>query len=809
MSDAIKVEEHKNTGVRPVQILPYSQKDKDWYISNANHILAKSRFGMGDSTSHKKDYETLYGVYNNEFPMKWFDHITDPLSATKKEHKNFPAKIRPVNILRTNIDLLLGEFPRRPYTYNITNLGDSGYNKFMEGMKEQAQSTLTEHFIQEALQQMQASGQEMTEEQMQQLQQQPPIPEEVKAEFVGSFKDTVTVKAQKWLRRIVKAEQVKKKHHRMFKDWLIAGEAYSYKAIENDKVVFRRVSPDAIDFDKSHDTELIEDGQWVVHRRMSTMSEIVDRHFMTLNEEHLKDMEKNSGYSTPDGFYGHIQGVWGKDSGDRIPEYHVQWKGKKKVGFLSYLDPETFKMVEEEVDEDYVLDKERGDKVEWRYKNEVYEVWVLNRDIYTQMRACPVQRTEENAASCKLSYNGRKYSDTLANPISVLEFGIPFQVLYIIVTYTLEKTIAKSKGKILLMDQATVPNSDGWDEEKFFYYAESMGYALLNRNQIGVDKSWNQYQVLDMSLFDSIKQLIDIQSYLKQQWDDIIGISRQRKGETMASDGEGVNERSVFQSTVITDMIFIGFEELIESDLQGLMDLGKFATANGMQGTYNADEYATAIFEILPEDLSLEDLGVYFDRASDQLNKLQEMKQYAQAMIQNGHKASTVLEIMDSINLSELRIKLKQIEEIDAQMEQQQQEGEQQAAAAADDRKMKYREFEEMLTRETMHEEYGEKQDLEFTKGTFATFTFKDGDSNDNGVPDAGEAAKILNESLKTQNMFQEQTENRKLKVAELATKQQKLQHDMQIDRENVKLGKEKNKIAMKKASQRPAAKKS
>lgn len=804
MSDAIKVEEHKNTGVRPVQILPYDKKDKDWYIANANHILAKSRFGVGENSSNSRDYETLYGVYNNEFPMKWFDHITNPLSATDAAHKNFPAKIRPVNILRSNIDLLLGEFPRRPYTYNITNLGDSGYNRFTEGMKQQAQTTLTQHFIQEALMQMQATGQELTEEQMAQLEEQPPIPEQVKAEFVGSFKDTITVKAQKWLRRIVKAEGVKKKHHRMFKDWLIAGEAYSYKAIENDKVVFRRVSPDAIDYDKAHDTELIEDGEWAVHRRMSTMSEIVDRHFMTLKEEHLKEMENANSYGSVDGFYGHLQSTWGRDTGDRIPEYHVQWKGKKKVGFLSYLDPETFKMVEEEVDEDYVLDRERGDKVEWRFKNELYEVWVLNKDIYTQMRACPVQRTEENAASCKLSYNGRKYSDTMAKPLSVLEMGIPIQTMYIIITYTLEKTIAKSKGKILLMDQATVPNSDGWTEEKFFYYAESMGYALINRNQLGVDKSWNQYQVLDMSLFDSIKQLIDIQNYLSQKWDDIIGVSRQRKGATMASDGEGVNERAVFQSTVITDMIFIGFEELIESDLQGLMDLGKFATANGMQGTYNADEYATAIFEILPEDLSLEDLGVYFDRASDQLNKLQEMKQYSQAMIQNGHKASTVLEILDSINISELRIKLKQIEEIDAQMEQQSAENEQAAAAAQDERKMKYREFEEMLTRETMHEEYDEKQQIEFTKGTFSTFTYQDGDSNDNGIPDAAEAAKILNESLKTQNLFKEQAENRKLKVADLALKQQKLAKDIKMDAENVKLSKEKNAIARKKATQKP-----
>jgi hypothetical protein len=797
---------------RPVQILPWSQKDDLWFKQNLEYYIAKSNFMQpGTSSNTGQDLDILYGVYNNKFPLEWFSHITNPLSAKKKEHKAFPAKIRPVTILRTNIDLLLGEYPRRPFIYNVENLGDTGYNRYTEGMMETARQTLTEHFLRGALEQMQANGQELTDEQMQQLQQDPPVPEAVKKEFQASFKDLIAIKGQKWLRRIIAEQKVKKKLHKGFKDWLIAGQVYSYKGIQNDQLVYKKVSPKDIKYDKSTAFDFIEDGEWAVHRDMLTLSDVVDQFYNDLQEQHHKDLENKYQYATPMSFHDHLKTIYNADEQGKIPVYHVQWKGRKKIGFLSYLDMETFQMVEDVVDENYVIDREKGEQVEWRWVNEVYEGFRIGDDIYTGLRACPIQRNEmNNHSTCKLSYNGRKYSDTHSDNISVLEMGIPFQILYIIISYTLEKTIAKSKGKILLIDQNAIPDEDEWDEEKFFYYAEGLGYGLLNRNQIGVDKTWNQYQVVDMSLFDQIKQLIDMQQHLKQEWDDIIGINRQRKGQTYASDGQGVNERAAFQSTVITDMIFVGYEEFAESELQGFLDLAKFLTSKGVYGTYNDDELGTQLMEIFPEDFMNEDLGVFVERASEQIRKLEEMRSYAQAMLQNDHKPSTVLEIIDAINVSELKTRLKQIEAIDAQIEQQNAANEQEAEAAADERKKMFMEYEKLLERENMHAEYQEKQDLEMVKGTFNTLTFTDGDSNNNGVPDAADAQKLIQQQQKMQIDHQDKTEKRNQEQQKIQLKKQELDHKISDAKEKNKLTKESNQIARKKAAQKPkpAAKK-
>lgn len=797
-------EERAATG-RPIQIVPASEKTPKWYRQNGDYYISKASFNFGAQPNQRKDIGLLYQVYNNQFPTSWFTHITDPLSAKKKQHKAWPAKIRPVTILRTNLDLLLGEYPKRPFVYNVENLGDTGYNRFMEGMQQQAQQNLTEHFIRAAAEQMQASGQEITEEWMQKMQSDPPVPEQVKEQFKASYKDAIAIKGQKWLRRTLREQEIKKKMHRMFKDWLIAGESYSYKTIRNDKIHYQRISPMKLSFDKSESQEYVEDGEWVVHRDMLTLSDVVDQFYDELKFSQLEKLENNY-YATPEAFYQHLTSTLGLslDAG-KVPVYHVQWKGRKKIGFLSYMDMETFQLVEEEVDEDYVVNREKGEQVEWRWVNVVEEVWRITDDIYLGGQECPIQRNQlNNHSACKLSYNGRRYSDTHAENISVLEMGIPFQIMYIIVTFILEKTIAKSKGKIFLMDKKTIPDDGDWDEEKFFYYAEGLGYALIDRSKPGVDKSWNQYQVIDLSLFENIKQLIELQAYFKQQWDDVIGITRQRKGQTMAADGQGVNERSVFQSTVITDMIFIGFEEYCERELQGLLDLSKFATAKGVYGTYNDDDFGVQLMEIQPEDLSDEDLGVFIESSAETLRKLEEARGLAQAMLQNNHKASTVMELIDAVNMADLRTKLKRIEEIDQQVAEATAENEHQRALELENSKKMFLEYQELLKRGTMHEEYQEKQDIEMIKGTFNTFTFQNGDSNANGVPDATEVQKILQGQMKIQVDLQDRTEKRGQKQKEIDLKMKELEH--KIDYDNKKLKLEGRKITA--AKNKPAAKK-
>lgn len=740
---------------RPLQRLPWADKiadEKQWFKNNAEYYISLSNFNFDGTGPTRKDLRLLYQVYNSQFPSRWFSHVTDPLSAEKPQHRKFPAKVRPVTILRTNLDLLLGEYPKRPFVYQVTNLGEDGYNQFTDGLRMAVKDNLTKHFAAEV--------------QRQQLQQGVPVnkipgldeielPEALKERFYSTYKDALAIKGQRWMKRAMSEYKIRPKFLRMFKDWLIAGRTCSYKGIEHGTLLYERISPLNLDYDKSPDVEYIEDGEWCVCRRLLTYSDVVDKFYDQLKNDQLHDLENRSQYKSPIAFYQYLQETYDRDTfTGKIPVYHAVWKGKKQVGFLTYPDPMTGKMQEEIIDEDDLVNRDLGEQVEYKWVNVAYETYRVGDYIYTTMGEVPVQRNEmNNVSACKLPYNGRNYSDLHTENISVLEMGLPFQIMYIIINYVLERTIAKSKGKILLVDKNAIPKGDGWNEEKFFYYAEALGYALVNRSQPGVDHTWNQYQVLDMSLFDQIKQLISLQEHYKQQWDDIIGINRPRKGETYASDGKAVAEMGLMQSSVITDMIFNYFEEFTERELQGLLDYSKFVNIDGVKSIYSNEDFDTELLEIDPNTYAFAELGILLTRSSDEMATLNNMKgaQNIQAMIQAGVKMSTIMEIYQANNVAELKMKLKNIEEIEAQMQQQIQMTEQEAQKAADDRKKDYAQFENDLEATLLEKEWDRRDQNEMIKGEWNELSYKGTmDADDNGENDAIEVEKLALERYRT-----------------------------------------------------------
>lgn len=795
-------EQVTSTG-KPLQVIPWSEKTPKWFEKNGEWFISKANFNFGSNghTDQRKDLRLLYEVYNNQFPLEWFSTITDPLSAKDPKNKAFPAKIRPVSILRTNIGLLLGEYPRRPFVYNVENLGESGFNQYTDDLNNQVHDALTQHFIQTAIQQ---SGQEPTQEQLAELQKNPPLPEDIKTDFEMSYRDAIAVKGQKWLRKVLREYGIRKKFSKMFFDWLVAGSAFSYKGIRNKRLVYRKVSPLEISFDKSMGTELVEDGEWVVHRRLLAPSDAVDEFHSVLKEQNVRDLEGKYLWDSPETFYSYLQGLYtGGDNAGRVPVYHIQWKGKKCVKKLSYFDEETFQMVETEVDEDFDEKSIPGCKCVKEWRTEVYEVERIGKDLYVNGQALVCPRDGELGTSDKLSYNGKNYSDTHAENISVLELGLPFQIMVIIITYIIEKTIAKSKGKILLMDGNAIPageGKEGWDEERFFYYGEAMGYLLIDRNQIGVDKSWNQYQVLDMSLFDQIKQLIELKQSFMQEWDDLLGISRQRKAQTMASDGVGNNERAVFQSTIITDTIFSGFEEFTESELQGLMDLGKYLTAEGLNTTYQDDDFGTMIMQIAPEDFTNADLGVFVDSSAEHLRKLQKMEDMAQAMLQNNAKPSTMMEVIDTINATELKAKLKRIEAIEAEIAQNQAESQQQHEKDMEEMQHRYADYASMLKIKEINAEYDRKEDMLYIEMGMEAANTPEESTEVSPI----DLAKLDIDRSRLQLERDQQLTDRSIRDKEINLKMLALSHTVNTDNRKLEQGDKKLKIDAKKAAQRP-----
>jgi hypothetical protein len=787
---------------KPLQRISWTEKVKDgfqWFKQNAEYYMSLSNF-HGNNINSRKDLGQLYQVYNGDFPAKWFEHVTNPLNAKNQKHTKYPGKIRPISILRTNIDLLLNEYPRRPFVYHATNMGEGGYNRFTEALSQKIEHNLTQHFV--AAVQQEALAQGVPVEEIPGLEEVE-LPEAVKEKFGTSYKDSVAIHGQKWMKRALKEYKIREELLKCFKDWLISGYAFSYKGISHGSLFYERISPLDIDYEKSEDQTNVEDGEWVVARRFWTMSDIVDEFYDELKEKDYLNLETRTHFARPEAFFAHLNNKYNKGgSHSKIPVYHIVWKGKKAKKLLTYPDPMTGQPQQMEVDEDYPVNKDIGESAETIYGNETYETWRIGDDIYVRMGAVQVQRNEmNNTSACKLPYNGRAFSDTHAENISVLEMGLPLQILYMITGRTLEMTIAKSKGKILLIDKNAIPRGDGWDDEKFFYYGEAMGWGLLNRHQQGVDKTWNQYQVLDMGLFDHIKHLIELQEHFKQQWDDLIGINRPRKGATYASDGKGVSEMGLHQSSVITDGIFTLFEQFTESELQGLLDLSRFTEAEGVRRIYNQDDFTDMLFSVDPHTYCNSELGILMNSSVEEQNTLRSMQQQVAQMIQNNVKPSTILTIAKAMNVAELDQQLKKIEEMEAAMEQQMGLSEQEAQAAADERAQRFEGFRHSLELDTIDKEWDRKDQNTMLKGEYDVYSAAnlkgDGDADNDGIPDVNEIEKRVIDRQKILTTAQVQLEQQRSK--ERMHKEDIAMRNKELT-SNERLAKEKNKTDLRKA---------
>lgn len=656
------------------------------------------------SSDTARNPRLFYEAYNNNLPDEYFTYVVNPLNSSKKEYTNWPARLRPYTIIRPNIDLIAGEYERRPLVWTVKVHNQDAPNIMLEQQYEQIVQTLQQQFINALNKKGMDTGVETAE---------PEPPASIKAKFTSNYKDERAVVGEAALNILIDQLHIIELWKRLFMDWLIAGEIYTYKNIYGDRMCYERVSPLDIDYDKAPDTRYIEDGQWVVRRMYMVPSDITDKFHKELTEKEIDIIEDENGLITTRAMHLYSQYDSREDvdlKRSKVPVYHVAWKYLTKIGILSYTN-ELGEPLEMEVPETYKA--EEGESIEWFWVNEVWEGYRVGADIYLGIGPVSSQRnTVYNMSECKLPYNGRRYSDTHSQAISIVEMGLPYETMHRILHFHLEKTIAKSKGKILLMDQNAIPKTAGWDEEKFFYWAEANGWALVNRNQPGADKSFNQYAAIDMGLYEHIANLISLMEFVKAEWDQVLGITNPRKGEMKSTDTVRGTQSSIAQSAVISERTFSGFEEFIESELRGLLDVSKLAWADGFSAMYQGEDMRNAILQIDPSQYIESDYGVYISRSARDIQNLEMVRQQVQSFAQNGVSPSTIIDVVQAQSLSKLRTVLKEAEVKSMEAQQKSVQSEQEAEQRLEMIKQSFMELQGTIDERLLNLKYDREEDL-------------------------------------------------------------------------------------------------
>lgn len=771
------------TNVAPKQKLSRSKKGKDWGIQNVENIIRMA--GVSNSVMTSKD-RVNYDLYNNIIDKSDFNYVTNPYGLAEQ----FPARLNNYNIITSKLKLLEGEEIKRPFNFRVAAVNADAVSQIEEKRKGLLLQYLESELVNELMMQginiqNPETGDVMT-------------PEQIEKYMTYSDADIRESIANKLAKYLIPEQNLLYKFNKGFKDLLITAKEFFYIGIESASPVCEVVNPIDFRFDKNPDIDFIQDGQWAAHTKYCTVSEIVDSYYDELKKSDIEKIESRSFRGTDAGLDpsdGKIDITYtapttqGSSMANYIPVIRVEWKSLRKIGFLTFYD-ENLEEQETIVDETYVVQEDKGETIDWVWINEVWEGTKIGSDIYVKIQPKSVQyRSMDNPATCKLGYVGVVYNARNSEATSLVDLVKHHQYLYNVIMYRMEFEIAKAKGKKMVMDLAQIPRSQGIDLEKWMYYFDSMGIAFINSFEEGKGKfqgqtsQFNQFTAVDMSLSQSVGQYLMILNKIEEQCDSLIGVSKQRQGAISSSETVGGVERSVVQSSHITEPLFYIHNEVKKHVLTQLIECAKVALPDGKKINYIMDDM-TRVFLSIDENFRNADYGVFVTNSAKEVKVLEDLKSIAQQAVASGIiSLSELVAVFDSDSVADIKNTVKKAEAKADQFKQQEQAqaGELQQQMIQAQQELEAFKADRLDQREVIKGEIN--KELAYIKTFGGVNGSPTEDSDGNGIPDIVEYDKLEQATIEHRDKMS--LENRKLDM-----ENKRMETDKEIAKEKLAVDK-------------------
>lgn len=787
----------------PRQKLPLSKKGKKWQEDCVNYIIGEGNVTSGgNSTSYYGELQTYYNLYNSIFDEKDFKSITNPF----KVEDGFPATPHDFNIIRPKVDLLIGEETKRPLNFRVIRTSQEATSEMQEKEKQMIlqyiEAAITARMSPEEAQQFQ--------EQLQSGEIMPP--EQIAKYMDKEYKDIVENTAYHSLTYLREKLDLDNEFIKGWKDGLISGREIYYVGVLNAEPYAERVNPICFSYDKSPDLEFIEDGSWCCRKMRMPITEVYDRYYDKLEEKDLDKLEEMIG-STP-----------GRNLGDRSPVdmgiqlriydnpifegsgkslvnvWHCCWKSFKKIFYVTTTDEAGQPQINI-VDETYQpVGNEVSIEPDWII--EVWEGYRAGNDLYFGIQPIEYQHVSiDNPNSQKLPYCGAIYSNTNSKPRSLVSILKPLQYMYIVLWYRLELAIARDKGKVVNMDITQIPKSMNISPAKWMHYLSSVGVNFINPYEEGWNipgreggkpAQFNQITALDLTMSNVIAEYIQLMDKIEELAGTISGITAQREGAVSSSEMVGNVERSVVQSSHITEPLFWVHNQCKRRVLNMLLNTAKGAweETGKKKLQYIFDNGERAFLDITPK-FYYEDMDVFVSDTSKDLENIQKLQQLIQPAMQNGASLLEAAEVLTNDNFNIIKQKLKDMQTRQEQMQQQQQEAEAQQQQQLQQMQNEAKQQELMLQEAQMDlQRYQIDQDNQ-TKIAVAQINAYRGteelDQDQNGIPDPVEIGKQAIEQQKINqeayNKRYEAKQKREIEDQKIQLEKDKMKHEIELQK--------------------------
>lgn len=749
---------------------------------------------------------TLYNLFNNKINKEEFEHICKPFGSEVGE---LPSDFTNKDIISGKIKALMGMEMKRPFAWKVVAINEEATTR-----REQAEFQMVRDYVESLIMgpiqeqamleaEQKSQGQELTPDQQRQVQEEVQqkikqmTPPEIKRYMSREHQDPAEALAQQILEYLIKVEDIPRKFNSAWKHLLIGGGDFFWVGSIADKPKLRVINPIQFDFDRSSESEFVEDSEWACYEMYLPPSEVVSMFPELTNAEidkiYKRRNDRMSGYfdETLEQSFGN-KGYLGDVQYSGVRVLHAEWKALKPIQFLEYQDLETGEVLEMMVDESYRINYEAGDinlRKEWIVSK--YEGYLVDTDIYVGMREVPGQhRDMYDLHTCKLSYIGAVVDATNAEPVSLVSRMKEYQYLYNILMYKIETLIASDEGKALLLNANMIPKSKGIDVKQWMYFFKVNKIGLMDPNEegnkFGSDVA-NAAKEIDLSLASQINNYVQLAQYIEERCGQSVGITKQIEGQIGNYESVRNTQQAIVQSANILEPYFDLHNIVKRNVLQALVDVAKICYVDNPPTalSYVLDDMSLQMLTLDAEAREMLESAVYGLFVSNSMRSqeaLQTIQQLAHAALQNQKiELSDTIKVMRSEALQDAEEILLVSEQTRIEREQASQQSQQQAMAEEAE---KMREWE----REKMQTEHANKMaeiqlkgDIDTQRQVILAMGFnEDKDMDKDGTPDVLEVAKFgVDADIRQKELY--------LKEKELNMKDKQHADKMAIEKEKAK----------------------
>lgn len=680
----------------PQQRVSGTEKRKPyWYANCIDYVI-----DAGLSFNNRADTELKLGILRGDMPNEFYKKTLNPYNSSNEKYTRFPATLRNLDIMSDVIRRYVSEYFKGVHEFVVgANNPDIVINKnakLKEKIGELAQQAFQQEFerqYQAMIQQAQQQGQDPNTINPQQAM---PDVDKFIADFNEKYIDDESKQGQDILDYVRAMTQDNIIYLSAFFNFVSLGECYSYSDVRGNKL-FKEHVPVLEAFPIPNDKFFVEDHDMFARRMLMSYQQIIDMFDDMLTDKDKKFLELYYGRASSnngitqlnytqmfetypdicDKFTKGEREIFKKEpitihaeNNNLFEVWHVVWRGEAKRGILTYINElglQTTRVVEE----DYKFNPEAGDiNIEWVYEPQVYEGYRIGgryNSIYP-IKARPVAFNRNG----KLPYNGIMEVLPMMGKFSIIKLITPYQVMRNIFAYHREMVIAKNKMLILLLPESLIASNS---EDKIYKMAAD-GVLLIDDSEDTNSLKMQQIRLLNANMGDYITQLTNLMEATKLEAREMVDMNMQRYGDIAQSAGAATTQEAISRSSMGMVILVQMFDEFRKADYNRDLDYCKLAYAEGLDTSY-WDELGKRRFISLDVNTFISsDYSTTVRNDSKELDKIQQLRQWAFSAAQNGD-LDIALAAISGDNVSQIKATVQKFMEIKRQHEEQMKQMEQ------------------------------------------------------------------------------------------------------------------------------------